>query len=272
MPDFTAADIKRLRDLTGAGMMACKKALTEARGDIEKAILILRESGAAKQLNRNAEREATDGLVVAEGGAMLELNCETDFVAKNETFQKLAADLLVVVRDTKPADVAALLGSDFGGKTVDQAILETSAIIGEKIAVGRIVTFDGATATYLHRRSADLPPQMGVVVEYTGPSADAARNAAMQAAAMRPTYLTRDEVTADIVATEREVAEVRARNEGKPEQAIVKIVDGRLNAFYKDNVLTEQPSVQDNKKTVKALLDEAGVTLTRFARFEVGKA
>jgi elongation factor Ts len=272
MPDFTTADIKRLRDLTGAGMMACKKALTEASGDIEKAIIILRESGAAKAIDRAAERDASDGIVVADGGAMLELNCETDFVAKNETFQKLAADLLVIVRDTKPADVAALVASDFGGKTVEQAIAETSAIIGEKIAVGRIVTFDGATATYLHRRSADLPPQMGVVVEYTGPSADAARNAAMQAAAMRPAYLTRDEVPADIVATEREVAEALARKDGKPEQTISRIVDGRLNAFYKDNVLTEQPSVQDNKKTVKALLDEAGVTLTRFARFEVGNA
>ena len=272
MPDFTAADIKRLRDLTGAGMMACKKALTEASGDIEKAIIILRESGAAKAIDRAAERDASDGIVVASDGAMLELNCETDFVSKNETFQKLAADLLVLLRDTKPVDVATLVASDFGGKSVEQAIAETSAIIGEKIAVGRIVTFDGATATYLHRRSADLPPQMGVIVEYTGPDADAARNAAMQAAAMRPTYLTRDEVPADIVATEREVAEVRARNEGKPEQAIAKIVDGRLNSFYKDNVLTEQPSVQDNKKTVKALLDEAGVTLTRFARFEVGKA
>jgi len=272
MPDFTAADIKRLRDLTGAGMMACKKALTEASGDIEKAIVILRESGAAKAIDRAAERDASDGIVVASDGAMLELNCETDFVSKNETFQKLAADLLVLLRDTKPADVATLVASDFGGKSVEQAIAETSAIIGEKIAVGRIVTFEGATATYLHRRSADLPPQMGVVVEYTGPSADAARNAAMQAAAMRPTYLTREEVPADIVATEREIAEVRARNDGKPEQAIVKIVEGRLNAFYKDNVLLEQPSVQDTKKTVKALLDEAGVTLTRFARFEVGNA
>ena len=272
MPDFTATDIKRLRDLTGAGMMACKKALTQADGDIEKAILILRESGAAKAVDRAAERDAADGIVVADGGAMLELNCETDFVAKNETFQKLAADLLVLVRDTKPADVAALLATDFDGKTVEQALLEASAIIGEKIVVGRLVTFDGTTATYLHRRSADLPPQMGVVVEYTGPSADAARNAAMQAAAMRPTYLTRDEVPATIVATEREVAEALARNEGKPEQAISRIVDGRLNAFYKDNVLIEQPSVQDNKKTVKALLTEAGVTLTRFARFEVGNA
>lgn len=272
MPDITAVDIKRLRDLTGAGMMACKKALTEAGGDFDKAVLVLRESGVVKQLNRNAEREASEGLVAADGGAMLELNCETDYVAKNETFQKLAADLLVIVRDTKPADVAALLGSDFGGKTVEQAILETSAIIGEKIAVGRILTFDGTTATYLHRRSADLPPQMGVVVEYTGPSEDAARNAAMQAAAMRPSYLTRDDVPADVVATEREVAEALARKDGKPEQTIGRIVDGRLNAFYKDNVLTEQPSLQDGKKTVKALLDEAGVTLTRFARFEVGKA
>lgn len=272
MPDITTADIKRLRDLTGAGMMACKKALTEAGGDIEKAIIVLRESGAAKAIDRAAERDASDGIVVAEGGAMLELNCETDFVAKNETFQKLAAELLVVVRDTKPADVAALMASDFGGKSVEQAIAETSAIIGEKIAVGRIVTFDGATATYLHRRSADLPPQMGVVVEYTGPSADAARNAAMQAAAMRPAYLTRDEVPADVVTTEREVAEALARKDGKPEQTIGRIVDGRLNAFFKDNVLTEQPSVQDSKKTVKALLDEAGVTLTRFARFEVGNA
>jgi elongation factor Ts len=142
--------------------------------------------------------------------------------------------------------------------------------IGEKIELGRVAVFDGPVAVYMHRRAADLPPAVGVMVEYEGDSEEAARGAAMQIAAMRPQYVTRDEVPADIVAKEREIAEATAREEGKPEQALPKIVEGRVNGFFKDVVLLDQPSVQDSKKNVKAILDEAGVTVKRFARFEVG--
>ena len=141
--------------------------------------------------------------------------------------------------------------------------------IGEKIELGQYAAFDGDVVAYMHKRAADLPPAVGVLVEYTG-DADAARGAAMQIAAMRPQYLTRDEVPADVVEKERAIAEATSREEGKPEQAIAKITEGRLNGFFKDVVLLEQPSVTENKKTVKAVLDEAGTTLVRFARFEVG--
>jgi elongation factor Ts len=142
--------------------------------------------------------------------------------------------------------------------------------IGEKIELGRVAVFEGPAVTYMHRRAADLPPAVGVLVEYEGDNAEAARGAAMQVAAMRPQYVSRDEVPADIVAKEREIAEATAREEGKPEQALPKIIEGRVNGFFKDVALLDQPSVQDSKKSVKAVLDEAGVTLKRFARFEVG--
>src|SRR5215218_135016 len=211
MADFTAADVKLLREMTGAGMMDCKKALEEANGDFDAAIDILRTKGAAKAAKRGAEREASAGLVAHAPGVLVELKCETDFVAKGEDF--------VVAAQRK--------------------------------------------------RASDLPPAVGVLVEYDG-NADAARGAAMQIAAMRPQYLTRDEVPADVVAKEREIAEATSREEGKPEQAIAKITEGRLNGFFKDVVLLEQPSVTENKKTVKAVLDESGTSLKQFARFEVG--
>jgi elongation factor Ts len=158
------------------------------------------------------------------------------------------------------------------GKTVGDAVQELSAKIGEKLELRRVVAFDGDVTTYLHRRAADLPPAVGVLVEYTGGAEEAARSAAMQIAAMRPRYVTRDEVPEEVLATERRIAEETAREEGKPEQALPKIIEGRVNGFYKDVVLLEQSSVQDSKKTMKAVLDEAGVQVTRFARFEVGQA
>jgi elongation factor Ts len=149
-------------------------------------------------------------------------------------------------------------------------VAAAAAVIGEKVEVRQVVSFDGPVATYLHRRSADLPPQVGVLVEYTGDDDAAARDAAMQVAAMRPQYASRDEVPEDVVANERRIAEATAREEGKPEQALPKIVEGRLNGFFKDTVLVDQPSVKESKKSVGAVLKDAGVTVTRFARFEVG--
>ncbi len=268
---ISAADVKKLRDATGAGMMDAKKALTEADGDFDKAVENLRISGAAKAAKRGSEREATAGLVATSGTALVELNSETDFVAKNEQFVALAEELAKAADQSKAADADALRAVELpSGKTVADAVSELAAVIGEKIELGRVATFEGDVATYLHRRASDLPPAVGVLVEYTGDDVDAARGAAMQIAAMRPQFLTRDEVPEDVLAKEREIAEATAREEGKPEQVVPKIVEGRLNGFFKEVVLLEQPAVQDGKKSVKALLDDAGVQVTRFARFEVG--
>lgn len=267
---ITAADVKKLRDATGAGMMECKKALTETDGDFEKAIEALRISGAAKAAKRGAEREASSGLVASSGSAIVELNSETDFVAKNEQFIALADELAQAADATKPASTEEFAQATLAsGKTVAETISELAAVIGEKLELGRVAAFDGAVTTYLHRRASDLPASVGVLVEYDGDE-QVARGVAMQIAAMRPRYLTREEVPADVVAKEREIAEATAREEGKPEQAIAKITEGRLNGFFKDVVLLEQPSVTDDKKTVKAYLDEAGAQVKRFAHIEVG--
>jgi elongation factor Ts len=271
MANYTTADVKRIRELTGAGMMACKKALDDADGDFDKAVELLRIKG-AKDVGKRAERTTANGLVAAQDGVMVELNCETDFVAKNAGFQELADRIVAVAKTAKPADAEALSKADLDGKTVADAVQDLSAKIGEKLELRRVVVFDGAVATYLHRRDPDLPPTVGVQVEYTGGDAEAARGAAMQIAAMKPRYVTRDEIPEDVIATERRIAEETAREEGKPEQALPKIVEGRVNGFFKDAVLTEQASVQDSKKTVKAVLEAAGVTVTRFARFEIGQS
>jgi elongation factor Ts len=217
-------------------------------------------------------RTTANGLVAAEGGVMIELNCETDFVAKGADFQELARKIVAEAIRTRPADAETLARAQLNGGTVDDAVQDVSAKIGEKLQLRRVVSFDGEVATYLHRRASDLPPAVGVLVEYDGGSAETARAVAMQVAAMKPRYVTRDEVPADVLADERRIAEETARQEGKPEQALPKIVEGRLNGFFKDAVLLEQSSVQESKKTVKALLDEAGMVVQRFARFEVGQA
>ncbi|ORL76429.1 translation elongation factor Ts [Prescottella equi] len=272
MANYTAADVKRLRELTGSGMMDCKNALTETDGDFDKAVELLRIKG-AKDVGKRAERTTAEGLVAARDGVMIELNAETDFVAKNAEFQELADKVVAAAAAAKPADLEGLKAVDVDGKTVETLVQELSAKIGEKLELRRYVAFDGAVATYLHKRASDLPPGVGVLVEYTGEgeaAAEAARGAAMQVAALKAKYVTRDEVPADIVENERRIAEQTAKEEGKPEAALPKIVEGRVNGYYKDVVLTEQSSVTDTKKTVKALLDEAGATITRFARFEVG--
>jgi elongation factor Ts len=275
MSNFTAADVKRLRDLTGAGMMDSKKALQEADGDYDKAVEILRIKG-AKDVGKRAGRIAAQGLVAHAGSALLELNSETDFVAKNADFVALADRLVRHIDATKPADLGALTDSKLDdGRTVGETVEAESAKIGERLVLNRFAVFDGTIAVYLHRKSPDLPPQVGVVVEFSGKGdeagVDEARGVAMQIAAMRPKYLSRDEVSADVVASERRIAEQAAREEGKPEQAIPKIVEGRLNGFFKDFVLLEQPSVTDQKRTVRQILDGAGITVSRFVRFEVGR-
>ena len=268
MASFSAADVKKLRAQTGAGMMDCKKALDEADGDFDSAVEALRVKGAAKAAKRGAEREASAGLVATAGGALVEIKCETDFVAKNDDFVATAQRIADAADAARAGDAEALAGVALDGATVGEVVEKLAITIGEKIELGRVAYFDGPVVTYLHRRAADLPPAVGVLVAYDG-DADAARGAAMQVAAMRPQFLSRDEVPADVVAKEREIAEATSREEGKPEQAIAKITEGRLNGFFKDVVLLE-PSVTESKLSVKAVLDASGTTVKRFARFEVG--
>ncbi len=268
----TAADVKRLRTATGAGILDCKKALDEAGGDFDKAVEILRVKGSAKAAKRGAERTASAGLIATSGGSLVELNSETDFVAKSEQFIALADKIVAAADAAKAGDPESVKSAQLdGGKTVAEAIEDLAVVIGEKIELGRVAHFEGNATAYMHRRATDLPPAVGVLVAYAGDNEEAARGAAMQIAAMRPQFVTRDDVPSDIVDKEREIAEATAREEGKPEQALPKIIEGRVNGFFKDVVLLEQPSVQDSKKTVKAVLDESGVTVHRFARFEVGQ-
>lgn len=270
MAQITAAMVKELREQTGAGMMDCKKALEASEGDFDKAVENLRIKG-AKDVGKRAERATAEGLVAAKDGVLIELNSETDFVAKNDEFIALADKVAAAVKAAGATDLESAKAAELDGKTVGEVIQELAAKIGEKLELRRVANLEGTVATYLHRRSSDLPPAVGVLVEYTGDSEDSARNVAMQIAALKPRFLNREEVPEETVADERRIAEETARSEGKPEQALPKIIEGRLNGYFKENVLLDQPSVMDNKKTVKALLDEAGVTVTRFARFEVGQ-
>jgi elongation factor Ts len=273
MANYTAADVKKLRDLTGSGMMDYKKALEESEGAFDKAVELLRIKG-AKDVGKRAGRDTANGLVAAEGGTMIELNSETDFVAKSADFQALAEKILAVAVAEKPADVEALHKLPLDGGTVEDAVQALSARIGEKLELRRYIHVDGPVALYLHRRASDLPPAIGALVAYEGGngSDEAAKSVAMHIAAARPQYLVRDDVPGDVLDNERRIAEATAREEGKPEQVLPRIVEGRINGFFKDVVLLEQPSVHEPKKTVKALLDEAGVTVKEFARFEVGQA
>ncbi len=269
MASITAADVKKLRDATGAGMMDCKKALMESDGDYEKAIEFLRVSGQAKAAKRGAERSATNGLVAFDDGALLQLGAETDFVAKNEEFQTLATDAVKAIAASKASGIEAANAAALpSGQTVGEAVEALAVKIGEKLEISAAAYFDGQTVVYLHKRASDLPPQVGVLVEYEGSDETVARTAAMQIAAMKPQYLSRDDVPADLVENERRIAEATAREENKPEQAIAKITEGRVNAFFKDVALLDQPSVTDNKTPVSKLLDAAGVKVTRFVRFE----
>jgi elongation factor Ts len=278
MANFTAADVKRLRDQTGAGMMDCKNALNEAEGDIEAAIEVLRLKG-VKDAGKRATRTAGNGLVIAElagneAGVLVELNCETDFVAKNEQFQDLATKIAEAALASKVTDRLALLTVEVApGKNVEQLIEEASSAIKEKLELGRFARFDGGyVTTYLHRSDRDLPPTLGVLLQLDKASDEVAKDLTQQIAAMRPQYITRDEVPADVVEKERRIAEQITRDEGKPEQAIPKIVEGRVGAFLKDIVLVDQAYVKESKQTVGQLLKGAGVSVQGFARFQVGQA
>ena len=272
MANFTAADVKKLRELTGAGMLDCKNALADSDGDFDKAVEALRIKG-AKDVGKRAERATAEGLVAAKGGALIELNCETDFVAKNAEFQKLADEIVAAAANPRPPTSTRSRPPRPATKTVEAGHRRRCRPRSARSSSCAACTyFDGTVEAYLHKRAADLPPAVGVLVEFEGAEPDAAHTVALQIAALKARYLSRDDVPEDVVASERRIAEETAKAEGKPEQALPKIVEGRLNGFFKDAVLLEQPSVSDSKKTVKALLDEAGVTVTRFVRFEVGQA
>ncbi|MET9222839.1 translation elongation factor Ts [Streptomyces sp. NPDC003300] len=277
MANFTAADVKKLRELTAAGMMDCKNALVEAEGDLDKAVEILRvkgQKGVTKREGRSASNGAVVSLIAADNseGVLVELKCETDFVAKGDKFVAVADAIAAHVAASKPADITALLGSEIkDGQTVQAYVDEANATLGEKIVLDRFAQFSGTYVTsYLHRTSPDLPPQVGVLVELDKADAQVAKDVAQHIAAFAPTALSRDEIPAEKVENERRVAEATAREEGKPEAALARIVEGRVNGFFKENVVLEQAFAKDSKKTVQKVLDEAGVTLKRFARFRVG--
>jgi elongation factor Ts len=261
-------------------MMDCKNALEEANGDLDAAVELLRVKG-AKDVNKRAARTAANGLVAAQlygtdAGVLVELNCETDFVANTDLFQQVAADIARAALDARVNDKPTLMTTDAKpGTTVEQLIESAGASLKEKLELGRFARFDsGYVVSYLHKSSPDLPPTLGVLVQLDKADPDIAQEVAFQVAAMRPQYVTRDQVPEEVLANERRIAEEITREEGKPEQAIGKIVEGRLNAFLKDIVLTEQASVREEhkKKTVKQLLAEHGAAVTGFARFQIGQA
>jgi elongation factor Ts len=273
MANYTAADVKALRERSGAGMMDCKGALDEANGDIEKAMELLRVKG-LKGVAKREGRSTSNGLVVARVnggvGVLIELACETDFVAKAEKFIALADTVADAVAASGAENLEAALNAPLNGKTVAEAINDEAAIMGEKVELRKVeVVKDAAVDAYLHRTSADLPPQVGVLVAYSGDDATA-HDIAVHIAAFSPRFLTRDEVPADVVETERRVAEETARNEGKPEAALAKIVEGRVTGFFKENVLVDQDFAKDNKLSVAKVLENNGTTVSKFIRIRVG--
>jgi elongation factor Ts len=278
MANYSAADVKRLRELTGAGMLDCRNALVEADGDFDAAVEALRIKG-AKDVTKRAGRTAANGLVTAatdgtSAGVLLELNCETDFVAKTDQFQQAAAEIAAAALAAGVTDRLAVLSLPVRGQaTAADVIGEAGAALKEKLELGRFAAFRGGYVTaYLHKSDPGLPPTLGVLVQLDEAGVAVAQDIAHQIAAMRPQYLTADQIPAEVVASERRIAEQVTREEGKPEQAISKIVDGRLNAFYKDVALLEQPSVREPRKAVRQLLAEAGATVRAFARFQIGQA
>ncbi|MFK0074068.1 MULTISPECIES: translation elongation factor Ts [Arthrobacter] len=277
MANYTAADIKALRERTGAGMMDVKKALDEANGDAEKAIEIIRIKG-LKGATKREGRSTAEGLVAAKVvgnvGYMVEVNCETDFVAKSDKFISIADKVLAAAVAANTGDLETLLAADVDGKPLSEVVVEEGAVLGEKVAVRRVARVEGGTVdAYLHKTSKDLPAQVGVLfaVSGTGEAAEtAAHDVAVHVAAMAPNYLTREDVPAELVDNERRIAEETAKAEGKPEAALPKIVEGRVTGFFKGEVLVDQAFAKDAKKTVGAVLEEAGVQAVAVARFRVG--
>jgi elongation factor Ts len=275
MANISIADIKALREQLGTGMVDTKKALEEAGGDIEKATEILRLKGAKGNAKR-ADRSTSEGLVAAkENGngtaTMIELACETDFVAKGEKFIALADKVLDAAAAAGATTVEEALAAPAGSQTVAELIGDEAAILGEKVELRRIAVVSGENfAIYLHKTSKDLPPQVGVVVGYAGGDAETARSIAQHISFANPTYLTREDVPADEVENERRIVEEISRNEGKPEAALPKIIEGRLGAYFKQVALLEQEYARDNKLTISQVLKESGLTVSGFARFKVG--
>lgn len=274
MANFTAADVKALREQTGAGMMDVKKALTEADGDAEKALEIIRLKG-LKSLSKREGRQASAGLLAAQTdgtvGVLVEVNSETDFVAKNQKFIDFSNEVLAAAVASGAADLDALLAAPMGEGTVKDRLDAFAAIIGEKLQVGRIVRVEGENVDlYLHQTSPDLPPQVGVFVVTDAAGKDVAHDIAMHVAAYMPAYLDRDSVPADVLEKERATLEKITLEEGKPANIVPKIVEGRLNAFYKDNCLVDQAYARDPSKSVGQILKEAGATVTNFVRVHVG--
>ena len=274
MANFTAADVKALREQTGAGMMDVKKALTEANGDAEKALEIIRLKG-LKSLSKREGRQASAGLLAAQTdgtvGVLVEVNSETDFVAKNQKFIDFSNEVLAAAVASGAADLDALLAAPMGEGTVKDRLDAFAAIIGEKLQVGRIVRVEGENVDlYLHQTNPDLPPQVGVFVVTDAAGKDVAHDIAMHVAAYMPAYLDRDSVPADVLEKERATLEKITLEEGKPANIVPKIVEGRLNAFYKDNCLVDQAYARDPSKSVGQILKEAGATVTNFVRVHVG--
>ena len=274
MANFNLADVKALREQLGTGMVDTKNALVEADGDLEKATEILRLKGAKGNAKR-ADRSTSEGLVAAKDNGstttLIELACETDFVAKNDKFVALAEKVLEAVAASGAASIDEALAAPAGDKTVAQLIDDEAAILGEKVELRRVALISGEKfATYLHKTSKDLPPQIGVVVSYTGDDAETARAVAQHIAMFDPQYLTREDVPAEIVEKERDIVTEISKNEGKPEAALPKIVEGRLTGFFKQVALLEQDYARDSKVQVKKVLADAKLDVTGFARFKVG--
>jgi len=274
MANYTAADVKTLRERSGAGMMDCKAALDEANGDLDKAMEVLRLKG-LKGVTKREGRTTSNGIVVARvaggKGYLIELACETDFVAKAEKFVALGDSIADAIAAAGVDSLEAALAAPVAGKSVADAITDEAAIMGEKVELRRVaVVADDNIDAYLHRTSKDLPPQVGVLVAFKGADVETAHDVAVHIAAYSPTYMSASDVPADIVETERRIAMETARNEGKPEAALEKIVEGRVKGFFKENCLLEQDFAKDNKVTVAKVLEQHGVTVSSFARFRVG--
>ena len=274
MANFPAADVKALREQTGAGMMDVKKALTEADGDAEKALEIIRLKG-LKSLSKREGRQASAGLLAAQTdgtvGVLVEVNSETDFVAKNQKFIDFSNEVLAAAVASKAADLDALLAAPMGEGTVKDRLDAFAAVIGEKLQIGRIVRVEGENVDlYLHQTNPDLPPQVGVFVVTDAAGKSVAHDIAMHVAAYMPAYLDRDSVPADVLDKERATLEKITLEEGKPANIVPKIVEGRLNAFYKDNCLVDQAFARDPSKSVGQVLKEAGAKVTNFVRVHVG--
>jgi elongation factor Ts len=275
LANYTADDVKRLREATAAGMLDCKKALDESDGDYDKALDIIRVKG-LKGVTKREGRLTSNGLVVArvsgDLGVMLELNCETDFVAKGERFIALGDELVEHLQSAKSADVEAFLASTMSnGKTVQAVLDEGNATMGEKIEVRNVAVIDGPVGLYLHKTSPDLPPQVGVIVSLAKEAVEVGKDVAQHIAAFAPKFVHRDDVPADLIENERRVAEATAREEGKPEAALSKIIEGRVTGFVKEVSLLEQAFAKDAKKSVQQILDEAGTAVKKFHRFRVGQ-